>query len=119
MSLETLRSTSMVVDPDEAEAPGPECLAANHIKRHNSAGTFWMALGLPVSVVLRRRRPAIKAVRSKGARDELARHEFRETQELQWPESMLFMFLLLFEKGGDPVAEMGEHRARVTLPLDR
>jgi hypothetical protein len=42
-----------------------------------------MALGLPVSVVLRSRRPAIEAVRSKGARDELARHEFRETQELQ------------------------------------
>ena len=82
MSLETLRSTSMVVDPDEAEAPGPECLAANNMKRHNSAGTFGMALGLPVSVVLRSRRPAIKA-RSKGARDELARHEFRKTQELR------------------------------------
>jgi hypothetical protein len=42
-----------------------------------------MALGLPVSVVLRSRRPFTKAVRSKDAHDELARHEFRETQELQ------------------------------------
>jgi hypothetical protein len=85
MSLETLRSTSMVVDPDQAEAAstGPECLAANHIKRHNGSGTFRMALGLPESVVLRSTRPAIKAVRSKGARDELERHKFRETPELQ------------------------------------
>jgi hypothetical protein len=78
-----------------------------------------MILGPPVSMVLRSRRPAIKAVLSKGARNELARYEFRATQKLHWPESMLFMFLLLFEKGSDPVAEMGEHRARVTLPLDR
>jgi hypothetical protein len=42
-----------------------------------------MALGLLVSVVLRSRRAAIKAVRPKGARGELARHEFRKTQKLQ------------------------------------
>jgi hypothetical protein len=34
-------------------------------------------------------------------------------------KSMLFMFLVLFNKRRDPVAEMGEQRTSVLITLDR
>jgi hypothetical protein len=47
-----------------------------------------------------------------------ARHELGGA-EISAIESTLFMFLLPLKKGGNPVAQMGEHRTRISLTVDR
>ena len=79
-------------------------------KRH---AIFWQGTGYPNFGAVRT--TCIKGAPVAGTRDT----SLGGRAEISAIESTLFMFLLPLKKGGNSVAQMGEHRARISLSVDR